>query len=471
MIEHIANYILIFVEKHMLNFIAEIIAGMAEGTVNILIFTAVSSNKEFIRRNLIKTLAFISIYTAFTYLATIGIPGGLHGLVIFIFSVALLSFITKNNFYASTVSVLIAYIVLLTPEMISIVLALIFLKIDIGVFLQYPLLKLVLVLVTRGISFAVACLILKKRINIFKLDIFKRENSFAALSILQLMALFFAVVLPLGSKNSYSYLNSIFVCITFLVIMILSYFDYREREKILAVKEKLSAQEQYIKNLQSVVDLIRKEKHDFINHLNIIAAMCQLKDSDTVDKIERYLNGLSDNIGLTYRFYNTGNIYIDGLLAVKSIFALKNGINLDVGIDAPMNLAEVDDVHLTSIIGNIMDNAFEALAAGCCGEKGIVSLYTYMENGKYYISVSNNGPEILVQEREKIFENKYSTKDRGITGERGFGLFIARELTEKAGGRVAVSSMKENTEFLIELNTRKSEQEIEMPDGELLRTG
>lgn len=69
------------------------------------------------------------------------------------------------------------------------------------------------------------------------------------------------------------------------------------------------------------------------------------------------------------------------------------------------------------------------------------------ENG---IFISNNGPKILIQDREKIFEFGYSKKPLG----RGLGLYICREVLSKNGYLIYVSEPLEgmNVTFRIEEN-------------------
>lgn len=64
------------------------------------------------------------------------------------------------------------------------------------------------------------------------------------------------------------------------------------------------------------------------------------------------------------------------------------------------------------------------------------------------IFISNNGPEILVQDREKIFEFGYTKKPLG----RGLGLHICREALSKNGYLISVSEPQKgmNVTFLIE---------------------
>jgi signal transduction histidine kinase len=59
-------------------------------------------------------------------------------------------------------------------------------------------------------------------------------------------------------------------------------------------------------------------------------------------------------------------------------------------------------------------------------------------NGHFALSVSDTGPGILPQERDRIFE-KFLQIDRSITkakGGTGSGLAIAKQIVDMHGGRI-----------------------------------
>lgn len=216
---------------------------------------------------------------------------------------------------------------------------------------------------------------------------------------------------------------------------------------------------QFVDNMEIInasQAVLRKEKHDYVNHLNTLAAMCMTKNPDALDKIENYTRKLISNTATFYKLFNTGNSYVDGLLSAKSNLGAEKNIHLDVDLDFPLTGFDVDDVDLTSIIGNIVDNAFDAIImdeSRVDTDRKRVSIYTYSQNDKCYISISNNGPRIPENNLDSIFENRFSTKPNR-EGTRGLGLFITKELMAKNAGMIFVQSSDEGTEFLLEFNMK-----------------
>ena len=210
----------------------------------------------------------------------------------------------------------------------------------------------------------------------------------------------------------------------------------------------MKVQDEYIKNMENIISLIRREKHDFSNHLNTILAMCTLNKPDTVQKIGNYIKKLSVKLISSYHFFNTGNDYVDGMLAVKSNYAFEHGIQLEADFNAPLKELDVGDCDITSIIGNITDNAFEAIGAAGDSEEKKVSISTFEVNTDYCISISNNGPAISEKDINRIFASGFSTK-KDDKSDHGFGLYIVQQLVQRYNGTITVTSTDEKTEFFI----------------------
>lgn len=437
-------------------FLNEVVFAFIEGIIILLIFMCFTDNKDFIKINRARSLIFLAWFTLANYCIYKYVPGHLNTPVYMIFTIILLSLATQSGIISSIIVCSISTFVIVPIEAIALVAAIVLMKNNIAEILANPEIKFLLSLATKVMELGLIFLILRGYIKLPKLQVLKKGTYGIPLIMFQT---FIISILIISTSHVSAYeTNTISINIVQAVILLLfvvtSFLEYKERERLMETKNQLLLQEQYSRNLEVVVDAIRKEKHDFINHLNVILAMCAMKAEDASKKIENYVRQLSNNLGSSYKYYNTGNIYIDGLLAVKSNYAHENNIHFDVGFDALLSEIDIDDVDLTSIMGNIIDNAFDAVLSNSGKEKSVVSIYTYIYDNKYNISISNNGPAIPPKDLQKIFEKGYSTKQASRDKTRGFGLFIAKQLVSKHNGKIALKSSEEGTEFLIQLGVK-----------------
>jgi two-component system sensor histidine kinase QseC len=91
-----------------------------------------------------------------------------------------------------------------------------------------------------------------------------------------------------------------------------------------------------------------------------------------------------------------------------------------------------DRGKLLSLVINLLDNAVRYGPEG-----GRVRLALRRENGRATLSVSDEGPGIPAELRERVFESYYRIPGSAGTGS-GLGLAIVREIAEAHGARVAV---------------------------------
>ena len=90
-----------------------------------------------------------------------------------------------------------------------------------------------------------------------------------------------------------------------------------------------------------------------------------------------------------------------------------------------------DGDRVLQIITNLLSNAFRWTPDG-----GRIELGLTQDNGAVAVSVSDTGPGISLEERDRIFRPFWSRDGRGT----GLGLAIAHELAQALGGRIDLES-------------------------------
>lgn len=435
----------------------ELFLSFLEAIVLLIVFVSFTDRRNFFRESKSRTFLFIAFYTVFCYWASTYMQQGLHTIAIALFIVILLSAVVKANLYAALITSAAMAIFMFATEATVILPFIYFAKINIPSLLANTKLYIFYGLTCKALQFTVALLLYSRKINVFTAHLFKKDHSYIALIILKvfLMILFVTNIgYAVAHPTSIALYQGLLYAICFLLVL-LSVLDVVEREKILKTTRLYENQKIYIENLENVVNVIRREKHDFSNHLNTILAMCVLNKPDLGQQIKAYVQKLTKSLTSSYQFYNTSNPYIDGLLAVKSSQAFHHSIHLEVEFEAPLNMLQIDDIHLTSIISNIIDNAFDAMISDHNTRPRVVSVCTYVENNHYLLSIANTGPKIPQENLDKLFDNGFSTKTNDKP-DHGFGLYITQQIIKDCQGEITVNSSEEETEFLISFKLKNT---------------
>lgn len=113
--------------------------------------------------------------------------------------------------------------------------------------------------------------------------------------------------------------------------------------------------------------------------------------------------------------------------------ARQHGISLVTAMAQHLPLVEVNRVQLEQVLINLLQNACDALFAGNCVERTI-TLSTQVSGQGVKIFVSDTGPGVPLDLKEKLFERFYTTKATGM----GIGLAMSRTIVESHGGKLCL---------------------------------
>jgi two-component system nitrogen regulation sensor histidine kinase NtrY len=119
-------------------------------------------------------------------------------------------------------------------------------------------------------------------------------------------------------------------------------------------------------------------------------------------------------------------------------------------------LCEVDPDHIKRAVLNLVDNAVEAV--GAAGGEIVVETQHLAEPGRVRIVVSDTGPGIPPEDRDKLFLPHFSTKVAGM----GLGLPIVSEIAAEHGGTVSLEDNEpRGSRFIIELPVARTPAPVE----------
>lgn len=135
------------------------------------------------------------------------------------------------------------------------------------------------------------------------------------------------------------------------------------------------------------------------------------------------------------------NININSLIAeLSSRFSLKvedKKGSISIDLSAKSDLVYVDEVHISNVITNLLDNAVKY-----CETEPHIKIITKNRNDYFIIYVHDNGIGISKKEQKLIFERFYRVSTGNVHDVKGFGLGLSyvKKIIEHQGGSVDVES-------------------------------
>lgn len=196
-----------------------------------------------------------------------------------------------------------------------------------------------------------------------------------------------------------------------------------------------------INHLEAFNKTLRSQRHDYLNHIQVIYSLMELEE---FDEARKYIEPVYKDIIRVSKALKTSKPAVNALLQAKLQMAEKNNIEMELEIKSDLKLLNMEPWEFCRVIGNIIDNGMFALKEKPDNRYMLVDFAEDLENIR--INISNNGDIIPKEIINNIFKEGFTTK--GNLGE-GMGLAIVKEIVEKFNGSVSVNSNNERTSFEI----------------------
>lgn len=151
---------------------------------------------------------------------------------------------------------------------------------------------------------------------------------------------------------------NLFFLIMFLALLVYIYQLGKSKEhniQLLEREKQFKLEEQQYRILLDTTNTLREIKHDIKHHLDVIQVLAK---QENLNKLLEYVMAYDTSLKETNYLLSTGNTAIDCVVSSKLGVMKQSNINIDYSIMAPTPFP-VDDVSLTSLLGNILDNAIE----------------------------------------------------------------------------------------------------------------
>lgn len=235
-----------------------------------------------------------------------------------------------------------------------------------------------------------------------------------------------------------------------------SVYLFNEIENLLEKEKEHEIQKLQIAQMQESNELLRIQKHDFSNNLQVLWGLLSLGDIErTKEYLDKYSSRLNIDEEELARLSEISCTYLYTLLLNKAYKCKNRGIEINHYIQPSISLEEFNPIDIVGILGNLMDNAIyevEKLEAGC----GSITVDICSDEKEYIFRVNNKGTVIPEETMARIFEKGFTTK--GGEGE-GFGLYNVKGIVKKYDGEIYVKSdARMGTSFNVHLPRERVEK-------------
>lgn len=177
--------------------------------------------------------------------------------------------------------------------------------------------------------------------------------------------------------------------------------------------------------MQQNEENIRSFRHDMKNHLFTVAENIRTGE---YKQAESYIKSMVNDKLYNEKIYsNTGNIAIDSVLNYKLNEASGKNIRINADIKVPSDIV-VDPTDITSIVGNLLDNAINAVSKIAEQDREIIINLSY-DKGRLFINVKNKFNGIVKMSNGRPITDNDSS-------EHGYGLKNVERTLEKYNGYI-----------------------------------
>lgn len=208
--------------------------------------------------------------------------------------------------------------------------------------------------------------------------------------------------------------------------------SFRRKTEIEALSRELS-------QVQSYASVLRSQTHEYANKLYTILGLIQLgAHEEAIELIHKEAIGYQEVVQLLVKA--VPNPIISALLLGK--YNRAHELHIQFSIDEESNLSDfperLEPEKIVTIIGNLIDNAMDAVLTNREGER-LVHLFMTDIGRDLIFEIEDSGNGVAEEEMARIFDRGFSRKE----GEdRGIGLSLVKNALDYLGGYVTISTSR-----------------------------
>ncbi|MDJ0349084.1 sensor histidine kinase [Cryobacterium sp. PH29-G1] len=196
-----------------------------------------------------------------------------------------------------------------------------------------------------------------------------------------------------------------------------------------------------LQSMQTLSDALRAQTHEHSNRLHTIVSLMEL------GRTEQALEFATKDLELSQQLADEilGSVdepVISALIMGKSTQANELGIALTVTASGTLAQSGLSVQDLVTVLGNLVDNALDAAAAG--EDPRRVSVSVSSTEQAVVIEVADSGAGVAPEVIDDVLRLGFSTKGDAVTvpgrsiGGRGLGLALVRQAVTRLGGTLTI---------------------------------
>ncbi|MEJ2763782.1 sensor histidine kinase [Photobacterium sp. MCCC 1A19761] len=208
--------------------------------------------------------------------------------------------------------------------------------------------------------------------------------------------------------------------------------SFRRRDEISMLSQQLSQISQHTESLRIM-------RHEYANKLSTLGGLIQM---GALDKALQLINQQSERHQQVIDLVKQSCCaeQLAGLLIGKYHRAAERQLRLELVPGSSLRVvpAGLDEAELCAIVGNLIDNSFDACRPG----DGVIQVFFSDEGPEFELRVSDNGCGIPAALKADIFEWGVSSKTEPG---HGIGLYLVDRYVRQAGGYLELDNEQEQT--------------------------
>ncbi|MEV5754559.1 sensor histidine kinase [Actinoallomurus sp. NPDC052308] len=188
--------------------------------------------------------------------------------------------------------------------------------------------------------------------------------------------------------------------------------------------------------VRALFDALRAQRHEYANRMHTLSGLLRLGH---YEEAAGYIQALAEvPEAREAPPDNLPDPYLRAFLAAKAAVATEKGVALEIAETSWVPGRVVDPLDVTTVLGNLVENAIEAARLGAC-RPARVEVELLGDGTDLHVTVADSGEGVREELREAVFREGVSTRRSEDGRPRGLGLALARQAARARGGDVGIA--------------------------------